>query len=121
MPTDEEWKQLEGTVDSQYGYPDPEWDDTGWNRFDVGERLKSENGWYNYGNGSDWYGFAGLPGGLKSTMFEALAIGAYFWSSSEDGWTTWIALGRVLPYHNDQVYRSPYDQLYGFSVRCVRD
>ena len=26
IPTDEEWKLLEGEVDSQYEFPDPEWD-----------------------------------------------------------------------------------------------
>ena len=26
LPTDEEWKVLEGAVDSQYGIGDPEWD-----------------------------------------------------------------------------------------------
>ena len=29
LPTDEEWKVLEGAVDSQYGIGDPEWDNCG--------------------------------------------------------------------------------------------
>ncbi len=43
VPTDEEWKQLEGEVDTQFGYPDPEWDEIGERGFDVGLNLKSIN------------------------------------------------------------------------------
>ena len=120
LPTDEEWKQLEGTVDSQYGYPDPEWDSTGWRGLDAGERLKSENGWYGNGNGSDWYGFAGLPGGYRHTngSFSNLTNYASFWSSSE---AVPFTCHRDLHYSNDQVFRGLNDPAVGFSVRCVLD
>ncbi|MFP4471865.1 MAG: FISUMP domain-containing protein, partial [Bacteroidales bacterium] len=41
VPTDEEWKTLEGTVDSQYPVGDPIWDNTDFRGFDVGLNLKS--------------------------------------------------------------------------------
>ncbi|MBP6979046.1 MAG: hypothetical protein KBB71_12115 [Lentimicrobiaceae bacterium] len=40
MPTDNEWKILEGTVDSQYGVDDPEWDRMEYRGFDAGGNLK---------------------------------------------------------------------------------
>ncbi|MCD4736058.1 MAG: T9SS type A sorting domain-containing protein [Bacteroidales bacterium] len=40
IPTDHEWKVLEGTVDSQYGVGDPEWNGELWRGFDAGGNLK---------------------------------------------------------------------------------
>ncbi|MEN8225352.1 MAG: FISUMP domain-containing protein [Bacteroidota bacterium] len=120
LPTDEEWKQLEGTVDSQYGYPDPEWDNAFWRGYDAGERLKSGIGWYNYGNGSNLYGFLGLPGGYRNTngTFFTLTSSGNFWSSSVEGANAWI---RALSYEYSGVSRSAYNHTYGYSVRCLRD
>ncbi len=39
LPSDEEWKILEGEVDSLYGYPDTEWDRTEYRGFDSGSNL----------------------------------------------------------------------------------
>jgi uncharacterized protein (TIGR02145 family) len=39
IPTDEEWKVLEGTVDGEYGVGDPEWNNTGPRGTDAGENL----------------------------------------------------------------------------------
>ncbi|MCF8344813.1 MAG: hypothetical protein K9H13_09280 [Bacteroidales bacterium] len=120
IPTDEEWKRLEGHVDSQYGIGDPEWDNGGYRGFDAGEKLKSTNGWHSGGNGSDAYGFAALPGGWR--RFDGLIIYveyyASFWSSTGSGGG---AYNRFLNYDNDEVYRENYDQEYGFSVRCLKD
>jgi len=52
LPTDEEWKVLEGAVDSQYGIGDPEWDNYYYRGFDAGTNLKSISGWYYEGNGN---------------------------------------------------------------------
>jgi uncharacterized protein (TIGR02145 family) len=63
LPTDEEWKELEGAADSQYGYPDTEWNTTGFRGFDAGKNLKSQERWLLEGNGVDLFGFKILPGG----------------------------------------------------------
>ncbi len=120
LPTDEEWKQLEGEVDSWYGYPDPEWDGTGWRGFDAGLNLISASGWYS-GIGTDPYGFTALPGGLRHTngSFGNLTLFAYFWSSSEDsGLSAWK---RALYYSSNGVFRNDDSKSYGFSVRCLQD
>jgi len=120
LPTDEEWKQLEGAVDSQYGYPDPEWDGAGLRGFDAGLNLKSESGWYSGGNGTDLYGFTALPGGLRNSdgTFGSLTRYTGFWSSSESGSHAW---DRNLDYIYAQVYRFNYSKAHGFSARCLKD
>ena len=40
IPTDNEWKLLEGTVDSQYGVGDTIWDLEGDRGYDAGGKLK---------------------------------------------------------------------------------
>ncbi|MCK4980234.1 MAG: hypothetical protein KAS62_07550, partial [Candidatus Delongbacteria bacterium] len=60
IPTDDEWKILEGTVDSQYPVGDPEWDGTSVRGFDAGLNLKSTSGWILNGNGTGLYGFTAL-------------------------------------------------------------
>ena len=121
ITTDDEWKILEGTVDSQYPVGDPIWNSMGWRGFDAGLNIKSTNGWYAGGNGSRLYGYEALPGGFRSNYggFGSLSSGAHFWSSSEH--STSYPLYRVLYYDNDNVLRGTYDKSYGFSVRCLKD
>ena len=121
IPTDEEWKELEGEVDSQYGYPNPEWDDTGWRGLDAGLILKSTSGWNSNGNGTDLYGFGALPGGYRDSngSFYVLGNFGYWWSSSEgSGTSAWY---RGLYYDFDGSYRYNYYKSLGFSVRCLKD
>ncbi|MCD4697803.1 MAG: T9SS type A sorting domain-containing protein [Bacteroidales bacterium] len=121
LPTDEEWKILEGTVDSQYPVGDPEWDDYGLRGLDAGLNLKSTSGWYYGGNGTDLYSFTGLPGGYRIASggsFYLLSVDGYFWSSDESGSNAWI---RLLRYDSAQVSRTYGDKSCGFSVRCVQD
>jgi uncharacterized protein (TIGR02145 family) len=122
LPTDEEWKQLEGAVDSQYGYPDPGWDGAGgWRGFDAGLNLKSTNGWYSGGNGADLYGFNALPGGYRYFGGDFMELGLYgpFWASTEfDSYAAWY---RSLSSSSDKVYRNEYPNACGISVRCLKD
>lgn len=121
IPTDEEWKQLEGEVDSQYGYPDPEWDNIEFRGFDAGKNLKTTSGWFNNGNGTDDYGFSALPGGYRyyAGNFYNLGKTATFWSATEfNSSRVWA---RGLGYGNDEAGRSYYSKGYGFSLRCLKD
>ena len=85
IPTDDEIKILEGTVDSQYPVGDPIWDYEGFRGFDAGLNLKSTSGWYNNGNGIDLFGFTALPGGNRDNYggFDSLSYNTYFWCSLE--------------------------------------
>ena len=121
LPSDEEWKMLEGEVDSQYGYPDPEWDDEEWRGFDAGLNLKSTSRWWDNGNGTDLHGFRALPGGFSQSngSFSNLGYYGYWWSSSEDSGTyAWL---RSLDYGNDGSGRNGFHKTLGFSVRCLKD
>jgi uncharacterized protein (TIGR02145 family)/uncharacterized repeat protein (TIGR02543 family) len=121
LPTDDEWKILEGTVDSQYPVGDPEWDDTGLRGLDAGENLKSTSGWNSNGNGTDLYGFGALPGGIRhfSGSYYTLGFDGYWWSSSETSGTH--AWSRGLGFVNDGSYRSNNFKTSGYSVRCLKD
>jgi uncharacterized protein (TIGR02145 family) len=117
LPSDEEWKQLEGAVDSQYGYPDPVWDGSIWRGSDVGANLKSVNDWT---GGADLFGFTALSAGFRYSYSGFFGPGFYgdFWSSTELGVN--YAFYRRLYDLNDGVYRGAPDKGYGMSARCVR-
>ena len=121
IPTDDEWKILEGTVDSQYPVGDPIWNNWGWNGYDVGLNLKSTSGWYNNGNGTDLFGFASLPAGYRECngSFSDMSNWARFWTSTEH--FNISARSRHLLYSNDQIRRYFNDKNYGFSLRCLKD
>ncbi|MCD4697369.1 MAG: hypothetical protein K8S16_14130 [Bacteroidales bacterium] len=120
IPTDDEWKILEGTVDSQYPVGDPEWDVTGMRGFDAGLNLKSTTGWMYDDNGTDLYGFTGLPSGkLNGHAFYNLGGACDFWSSTE--YNAYAKLNRNLQYSNNGTARYNSWFTNGFSVRCLQD
>jgi len=120
IPTDEEWKVLEGAVDSQYGIGDNEWDDWGQRGFDVSPILRTTSGWYENENGTDLYGFSGLPGGMLffPNYFNYVGMYSYYWTSNEhNGYKAWR---RSINYHNYSHRHFDYPT-FGFSVRCLKD
>lgn len=106
VPTDEEWTQL---TDYLGGFEK------------AGAKMKSKNGWYDNGNGTNSSGFSGLPGGISDYSGTFYGIGVYggWWSSTED--LTYLAWCRSLSYNDGNVFRSSFNKPYGFSVRCLRD
>jgi uncharacterized protein (TIGR02145 family) len=122
LSTDEEWKVLEGAVDSHYGIGDLAWDSTGGRGSDAGHTLRTIEGWYNNEGGSDLYGVSLMPGGYRK--FDATFHGAFYngecWSStevsSEIAWRRRLNYGDMKIFRNDNSFKE-----YGFSVRCLRD
>jgi len=121
IPTDDEWKILEGTVDSQYHVGDTIWNNKGHRGYDAGLNLKSVFGWNNNGNGTDGYGFSALPGGCRTYNpgFGGLSERSYFWPSGDGSRPN--AWGRSLFYNYNDVYRSDWVTDHGFSVRCLKN
>jgi uncharacterized protein (TIGR02145 family) len=121
LPTDEEWKVLEGAVDSQYGIGDEIWDTYNYRGFDASPNLKALTGWYTVGNGTDLFGFSGLPGGHVLSSGTFLYLGSYgvWWTSTEniDG-EAWF---RSLSDSGSEVNRAGTNEIFGHSVRCVRN
>ena len=86
-----------------------------------GKALKSTSGWNNSGNGTDNYGWLGLPGGNRYDYgnFHDIGVFGYWWSSSErDPSNAWT---RTLEYGTGRLSRNYGHKKNGFSVRCLRD
>lgn len=127
IPSDEEWKILEGTVDSQYDIGNPEWDIEDWRGLDAGSKLK-EVGTMHWNSpnidATNSSGFTALPGGYRYYRGPFYNLGNYarFWSSTECGNS---AVYRFLSNTKTNIRCWSY-YLYngkgnGFSVRCLRD
>ena len=121
IPTDEEWKILEGAADTGDGIGDPSWDEVGMRGNDAATVLKYTSGWNFNGNGVDWYGFSGLPAGIwyaYTYSYSGIGSSGVFWTSSKnnigDKWA------RSLSYES-QTYRGAVGNAYGLSVRCLRN
>jgi len=127
IPTDDDWKILEGTVDSQYPINDYEWDWEGYRGFDAGNNLKSNTGWaYSQnGVGSDIFGFSALPGGKFANQFEEINFTSNWWTSTTCDSTSQYY--RSLSFGSGEVYRHCIDPgstgiaIDGIYVRCIRD
>ncbi|MDR3012889.1 MAG: fibrobacter succinogenes major paralogous domain-containing protein [Chitinispirillales bacterium] len=99
---------------------DVDWDDLvlAAGGFEVaGERLKSQIGWNDSGNGTDEFGFSALPGGYGRSCRRAF-IGAgwagFWWSATKLG--VWI-MG--FDYNGMEI--NYIGEHAGLSVRCVQD
>ena len=124
IPTDEEWKVLEGAVDSQYTIGDPEWDSVMYRGFDASMHLKTTSGWLiNQFNGFDTYGFSAVPGG------RCLSFGNFSFNMSLAAWWTSSIYIDLLAYNrsiilNEPMVRNPVGDGSWFnsmSVRCIKD
>jgi len=121
IPTDDEWKYLEGVVDSLYPVGDPIWDTPEWRGFDVGKNLKTTYGWYDNNNGTDLFGFSALPAGYRRYAGEFVYIigEGHFWSSNEA--STWNAIWRYLSHIHDDINRHTNTKAWALSLRCIID
>jgi len=121
IPSDREWRVLEGITDSKYSYGYSGWNTFEWRGSDAGKRLKSSSGWYDNGSGTDDFGFSALPGAYRnySGYFYYYMEGAYFWTSTRENSEN--ARYRRLYYSRDQIERNFKHKDYGMSVRCVKD
>ena len=108
VPTDAEWTELTDYLVGQITV------------IAEGTALKSILGWYWDGNGTDDYGWNGLPGGKRSYDGSDYK-GEYgiWWSSSKA--MTGTAWTRFLYFNDDNVTRSLEYNTNGYSVRCLRD
>lgn len=119
VPSDNEWKILEGTVDSQYGVGSWEWDNKEFRGTDAGKNLKSTTHWYANGNGTDDYGFRALPGGYKSRLgpYSDMSKEAVFYTSYGNPYPYY----RTMQYSEDRIWRHYSYSASAYSLRCVKD
>ena len=104
IPTDQEWTALEKALGEN-----------------PGNKMKSTWGWHDKGNGTNYSGFSGLPGGYRYFFgsFHFFGENGYWWSATEAD--TCNAFGRSLYYYDVDVFRYIYGKALGLSVRCVKD
>ncbi len=122
IPTDDEWKILEGVADSLYGIGNQIWDLYGLRGYNAGKNLKTINGWNGNGNGNDRFGFSGMPGGYhySNGYFYYKYQHGLWWSSTEGN--TSSAWNRYFSYNNQLVDRDyGNNKGFSFSVRCIRN
>jgi len=121
IPSDNEWKILEGSVDSEYSVGDPEWDNIGIRGSDVGTKLKSKSEWILDGSGDNTYGFSALPAGEYSYNFHGFesrkGLGVW-WTSS---YYLNYAFYHALNYQVTKSSRGVMDKNQGLSIRCIKD
>jgi uncharacterized protein (TIGR02145 family) len=124
LPSDEEWMELEMylgmTYEEAYGL--------GWRGTNEGDKLKTTNGWFNNGNGTNASGFSALPGGSRiNALFVDLTEKTCFWSTTEYFNNHNLAFNRSLSYLYSQIgwfsanHYYGYPKNYGLSVRCIKD
>jgi uncharacterized protein (TIGR02145 family) len=123
VATDEDWKILEGTVDSQFAVGDPEWEKIMERGSDAGGNLKTVDGWMGPNTGAtNLSGFSAVPVGWRWGNTGEIAPGggqASFWTSTPvSGITSWA---RAIFYDDDRIHRNYYENTYGGSIRCVKD
>jgi uncharacterized protein (TIGR02145 family) len=124
IPTDEEWKILEGTIDSQYGVGSIEWDSISFRGFDAGQKLKSTTGWLQINNcpiGTDEFGFAALSAGYirYDDWPQGYSDMAFFWSYNVI--SGYLPAYRGLWSCRNDISRGFEQNSYSYSVRCIKD
>ncbi|PLX23641.1 MAG: hypothetical protein C0599_04095 [Salinivirgaceae bacterium] len=109
LPTDDDWTDLVNFIISD-GHPDS-----------VGVALKDTTGWDSGGNGTDDYGFTGLPGGgrISGGVFNQAGTYGYWWSSEDSPFTANI-FGLWFNYSETNIMIGN-DKSSGYSVRCIKD
>lgn len=124
LPSDEEWKILEGEVDGQYDYPSGQWDiNEGYRGSDVAGKLK-ESGTLHWDSpnmgATNSSGFTALPGGTRND------VGSFYWINQDNYyWTSrqsdpLHAYYRYMDYLHQRSYRGTETKETGYSVRCVK-
>lgn len=118
VASDSDWKELEITL----GMTQVAADSLFWRGTDQGTKLKSMNGWYKNGNGTNSSGFNAIPAGIRDWddgLFYWIDTYSHWWTSTEEYFGN--AWDRDVHYDHSQVFRYPNNKNYGMSVRCVKD
>lgn len=88
----------------------------------AGAALKSRDGWFKKGNGTDEFGFNALPAGYGTGgKFDGIGGYAYFWSATEDVENPESnAYYLFLSFSSDAASLNSFAKEDYRSVRCVR-
>jgi uncharacterized protein (TIGR02145 family) len=105
VPSDAEWALLFETLGGR---------DT------AGYKMKSAQGWFESGGGTDTLDLSVLPGGNRDFaggFMNVLKTGIFWSSTSHSAPYAW---SNKFGYQHNDAFRNIYSKTYGFSVRCMR-
>jgi len=87
----------------------------------AGKNLKTKNGWDDFGNGIDIFGFSALPSGYSDSegYFDDAGCFARWWSATENG--AHYAYSWGMGYDFDGTYWNSDGKSHLFSIRCLQD
>lgn len=90
---------------------------------DPGTKLKSTYGWNNDGNGTDDYGFNGLPvGHQENNGLSEVGNRTYYWTTTQSPYSAGLMINRDLYYAWGSIPEgSSAKGSYWYSVRLVKD
>ena len=86
-----------------------------------GQHLKSSQGWFGAGNGSNTSGFAGRPGGARSGdgHFGSAGYEGKWWSATQyPPFNAWL---RTLSFEQATFEEHFWSPRAGLSIRCIKD
>ncbi len=124
VPSDEDWKVLEGAVDSQNGIGNSLWDLNNERGFDVAKNLKSTTGWYSGGNGVDAFGFTAISGGYYYNgvgWAGGTLFGPFYTSSHKVVGSVIKPCDRGLSWMSDEIHRGFDLKEHAKPIRCLKD
>lgn len=116
LPSDAEWTTLSNYVISEKSL----FDDTEVGPFlKVKSRWNTWNGSDNSGNGTNEFGFSGLPANCSNTDEGLTVSGDYgFWLSSTEASSEYV-WQRSLGYNFDDFFHDSRSKMGSYSVRCL--
>ena len=108
IPTDKEWDEL---IEFSGGSSK------------AGKLLKSSSGWTEEGNGINSHSFNALPGGYRTpsqAQFKYSGEYGFWWSANQISEINKSVWGYCF-YPSEEIDKSGYGPLCGFSIRCIRN
>jgi len=85
----------------------------------AGKKMKSKSGWANNGNGTNFLGWSGLPGGTINEKFIGGGKSGSWWGFQHERLADSDSYS--LSSESNSLYHSPtFNDLLGKSVRCIK-
>lgn len=122
VATDDDWKELEGFVDSEYGVGNAEWENESWRGSDIGTKLKDRYVWPYGGSGTDDFGFEFKPNGYRDAVtgeFDRMGEWGTVWCHKNADEAQYFR--RELSGNESKSARYNSNPRTGYAVRCIKD
>jgi uncharacterized protein (TIGR02145 family) len=87
----------------------------------AGYKMKSTNGWFDNGNGSNSSGYSGSPGSFRNCggQFNHISKFGYWWTSTDTDYSN--AWCRIIGAEDFEISNFSLCKSAGMAVRCIKD